>query len=275
MGLCRKLGLIRRPSSRSRTTNKETIAQDDNWSRSTLPIDIRNYSTMSLGGADGLASTPASLSMSTSMAFVDAFKEKIAEGLGSKSKYKDSLPPKAQSALNSPTTNFLPPLKHRSLNTKNTSNPSVTVVNAPSSPSSPLPEPIEEPLKPALKKIRNDGGNSQRSQVLVSSGAAYLQEARKTVTGAPVPASRALRPRFAHRNNTIGAKGATTPGRAEPMARMLVECCSCHFFHDMPAKVYECMAKPDSIVEDKTLGVSAAITTMVKCPWCGHGMATQ
>jgi hypothetical protein len=56
---------------------------------------------------------------------------------------------------------------------------------------------------------------------------------------------------------------------------MLVECCSCHFFHDMPSKVYECMVRPDGVVEDPTLGVSAAVTTTVKCPWCGHGMTTQ
>lgn len=262
-----------RSSSRSRPTSKEAVAQDDSWSRSALPIDLENYSSISLGGADGLASSPALVSTPTSMTFADALKEEIAEELSSRSNSRESLPPRAQSALDLPSANFLPPLKHRSLNPKkNTGKPSVTVVSAPSSP---LSEPVEEPLKPALKKTRNGGSSGQEPQVLVSSGAAYLQEARKTVSGAPVPAARSLRPQFAHRNTTIGAKGATTPGRAEPMAKMLVECCSCHFFHDMPARVYECMAKPDSIVEDKTLGVSAAITTMVKCPWCGHGMTTQ
>jgi hypothetical protein len=61
----------------------------------------------------------------------------------------------------------------------------------------------------------------------------------------------------------------------EPIAKMLVECCNCKFFHDMPSRVYECMANPDTIVEDRVLGVSGAITTMVKCPWCGHGMSTS
>ncbi|KAK7742419.1 hypothetical protein SLS62_010727 [Diatrype stigma] len=263
-----------RSSSRSRPTSREANAQDDNWSRSALPLDLENYSSISLSGADVLASSPALVSTPASMTFADALKEEIAEDLSNKSNYRDSLQPKAHSALDLPSTSFLPPLKHRSLNPKkNTSKLSVTVVSAPSSP---LSEPVEEPLKPALKKSRNNvGGSSQEPQALVSSGAAYLQEARKTVSGAPIPAPRTLRPQFAHRNTTIGAKGATTPGRAEPMAKMLVECCSCHFFHDMPARVYECMAKPDSFVEDKTLGVSAAITTMVKCPWCGHGMTTQ
>jgi hypothetical protein len=61
--------------------------------------------------------------------------------------------------------------------------------------------------------------------------------------------------------------------RMAPIAKMFVECCSCKFYHDMPSKLYECMAKPDAVVEDKLLGISGAITTMVKCPWCHHNMS--
>ena len=61
--------------------------------------------------------------------------------------------------------------------------------------------------------------------------------------------------------------------RLAPIAKMFVECCSCKFYHDMPSKLYECMAKPDAVVEDKLLGISGAITTMVKCPWCHHNMS--
>ncbi|CAK7567399.1 MAG: hypothetical protein SEPTF4163_005363 [Sporothrix epigloea] len=61
----------------------------------------------------------------------------------------------------------------------------------------------------------------------------------------------------------------------KPIAKMLVECCHCKFFHDMPSRVYECMAQPDTVVTDRGLGVSGAITTMVKCPWCSHNMSTQ
>ncbi|KAK4140293.1 uncharacterized protein C8A04DRAFT_15091 [Dichotomopilus funicola] len=58
-----------------------------------------------------------------------------------------------------------------------------------------------------------------------------------------------------------------------PIAKMFVQCCNCKFYHDMPSKLYECMAKPDAVVEDKLLGISGAITTMVKCPWCHHNMS--
>ncbi|EEY17734.1 conserved hypothetical protein [Verticillium alfalfae VaMs.102] len=59
-----------------------------------------------------------------------------------------------------------------------------------------------------------------------------------------------------------------------PLAKMLVECCQCRFFHDMPSRVYECMARPDATAEDSALGVSGSITTSVNCPWCKHGMTT-
>jgi hypothetical protein len=57
-------------------------------------------------------------------------------------------------------------------------------------------------------------------------------------------------------------------------AKMFVVCCNCHYFHDMPSKIYECMVKPDNVVTDADLGVSGVISTRVKCPWCAHGMSS-
>ncbi|KAK0731147.1 hypothetical protein B0H67DRAFT_548962 [Lasiosphaeris hirsuta] len=68
---------------------------------------------------------------------------------------------------------------------------------------------------------------------------------------------------------------AVAEARMTPIAKMFVECCNCKFYHDMPSKLYECMAKPDAVVEDRMLGISGAITTMVKCPWCQHNMSTS
>ncbi|KAK2068242.1 hypothetical protein P8C59_002894 [Phyllachora maydis] len=64
-------------------------------------------------------------------------------------------------------------------------------------------------------------------------------------------------------------------GVGAPMTKVLVECCSCRFYHDMPSKVYECMLNPDAVVQDHSLGISGAITTRVRCPWCQHEMSTQ
>jgi hypothetical protein len=60
----------------------------------------------------------------------------------------------------------------------------------------------------------------------------------------------------------------------QPIAKMFVECCSCHYLHDMPSKIYSCMASPASVVEDRERGVHGVVSTSVKCPWCGHGMST-
>ncbi|KAL2136268.1 hypothetical protein VTI74DRAFT_4503 [Chaetomium olivicolor] len=74
----------------------------------------------------------------------------------------------------------------------------------------------------------------------------------------------------------ISTRNSTTTlaeTRMAPIAKMFVECCSCKFYHDMPSKLYECMAKPDAVMQDPVLGISGAITTMVKCPWCQHNMS--
>lgn len=66
----------------------------------------------------------------------------------------------------------------------------------------------------------------------------------------------------------------TAPLVGAPISKMLVECCHCKFYHDMPSRVYEAMARPDDVVKDKILGVSGQVTTCVKCPWCAHNMST-
>lgn len=60
----------------------------------------------------------------------------------------------------------------------------------------------------------------------------------------------------------------------KPIAKMLVECCHCRFYQDMPSRVYEAMARPDDTIQDQRLGVSGQVTTCVKCPWCAHNMST-
>lgn len=94
--------------------------------------------------------------------------------------------------------------------------------------------------------------------------ASYLQEARKAAPGTAQRHPRA--PRLV---------GGRKEDGIEPVAKMFVECCNCKFFHDMPSRVYECMAHPEARVEDSRLGVSGAISTVVNCPWCKHGMSTQ
>jgi len=59
----------------------------------------------------------------------------------------------------------------------------------------------------------------------------------------------------------------------DPISKVLVVCCSCQHFHDLPQKIYDLMSKPDDIVQDGAFGISGLIGVTVKCPWCGHGMS--
>ncbi|KAK1984918.1 hypothetical protein LZ30DRAFT_779423 [Colletotrichum cereale] len=162
-------------------------------------------------------------------------------------------------------TSFLPKLKHQ---------PLVPRVLAPPPP----------PRSPKRTSINMSIGNTTAQPSPLSDSAwrksvaslktpanpsSYLQEARKSMQG-PSPPAGTTRSNRASRASILPPNG--TP---EPVAKMLVECCGCKFLHDMPSKVYECMANPEGKVEDRNLGVSGIISTTVKCPWCSHGMTTR
>lgn len=264
----------------SQPVARELDTHDDHWSRTTMPIDMESHKGASVlpSRAEAHASSPSLVGTPTSVAFPHEVKGEAEEGPLAAGLQRPDLPPKAHSAVDLPATSFLPPLKHQPLNPRK----ATLGVASNSVPNSPPPESSPEAMAPrpfSLKSSRANSANSQDSMGAMSAGAAYLQEARRS---AP-PSSRALRPGYSPKNShqspassSRNALGSPEPPKGgEPLAKMLVQCCNCQFFHDMPSRVYECMAKPDSIVEDKLLGVSAAITTTVKCPWCAHGMTTQ
>ncbi|KAK2627459.1 hypothetical protein QTJ16_003425 [Diplocarpon rosae] len=163
---------------------------------------------------------------------------------------------------------FLPPLKHQALT--RTSNGEGKTKESPkdkdseherskvASPFSPL---LETPLQPLGRPppIPISTTKSECSSLTSPLSSQYLQNARLTI------------PRTSKTTFLPGPHHQTGP---DPIAKMLVVCCSCKYFHDMPSKVYECMVKPDGVVTDRDLGVSGIISTSVKCPWCGHGMST-
>ncbi|KAL7620726.1 hypothetical protein AAE478_009724 [Parahypoxylon ruwenzoriense] len=258
----------------SRSASREANVQDDSWSRTAMPIDLDNHPETASDDFNGLTASPRLIASPTPVVFVDDAKESLTEEeLATRNPYRHAIPPRAQSALDFHSTGYLPDPKHQLLHPKKAKGgtPPASLPNSP---------PVEladgAPRKSALRMSRKNNSNSEDSSAVVSSGAAYLEEARKAAPiPPPVAASRALRPHYAHKNSSNSVRGTGAPeNRSDPLAKMLVECCNCKFFHDMPSRVYECMAKPDSLVEDKLLGVSATITTMVKCPWCGHGMSS-
>lgn len=62
----------------------------------------------------------------------------------------------------------------------------------------------------------------------------------------------------------------------DPVAKVFVECCLCKYYHDMPSKLYEAMANPESVLGSTVdLGYMGKVSMTVKCPWCKHEMSTK
>ncbi|KAN0094023.1 hypothetical protein V8E51_017207 [Hyaloscypha variabilis] len=122
-------------------------------------------------------------------------------------------------------------------------------------------------VRPPPISVSDTVTKSEGSSPTSAHSSQYLQNARLSIPRAPrSPMKSGFPPAHLPLPQT---------GGPEPIAKMFVICCSCKYFHDMPSKVYECMAKPDNVVKDTNLGVSGVISTSVKCPWCGHGMSTS
>ncbi|KAJ3577647.1 hypothetical protein NPX13_g2919 [Xylaria arbuscula] len=258
-----------------RRTDMEVGVMEDNWTEASAAIDLKQHLASAPIRSAGLVIGSSSAASPISVSFANVPRQNVdREGeLGASRHYPvPPLPPRTQSALDLRSTTKAAQQSSRPQRLDFKSNVAASSVSLPSSP----PDVAEMPRKSALKMSRNNSTNGTEPSIATSMGAAYLQEARKNAPVASASSSRALRPHFSQNNSTGSIRSVMSAGnRGEPLAKMLVECCNCHFFHDMPSRVYECMAKPDSVVEDKSLGVSAAITTMVRCPWCSHGMTTQ
>lgn len=235
---------------------------DDDWSRTAMPLDFEDSAKGDGTDTPSQISTPGS-----STDVVDELKE--TDPRKSRKATRQTMPPRSASASDLPSTYFLPPLKHQSFNPKK----GKARMSSPGLPTPPA-EPADDSRPSSSHKARSHSGSSQEGALV--SASAYLQEARRAVSTAPTLNSRMSRVSNGHRSSASASKIPPVPEpHGEPVAKVLVECCNCKFLHDMPSRVYEAMAKPDSMVEDKLLGVSAAISTTVKCPWCTHGMSTQ
>ncbi|KAK3389112.1 hypothetical protein B0T20DRAFT_397421 [Sordaria brevicollis] len=145
---------------------------------------------------------------------------------------------------------------------RSASTPPVSILKQPRPPMPPVPSSM--PILSALPKH-------------------MLQQSNHSTSNLPPPVSvsrpsaLALAPQgpTAEEKEAAARRAAAGGACSQPFAKILVQCCSCQFFLDMPSKVYECIAKPDAVIEDRALGVSGAIMTMVKCPWCSHKMSRE
>ncbi|RDW73147.1 hypothetical protein BP6252_07054 [Coleophoma cylindrospora] len=153
---------------------------------------------------------------------------------------------------------FLPPLKHQSLERSSKGKEKEVTRQQPSKAAD------EELGGTSLAHSASTTVQGQRPTLTKEDGGQYLQNARLNV----------LRTSPKSKSGSFGSTVGPKPGM-DSIAKMFVVCCSCLYFHDLPSKVYECMTRPDNIVEDKDLGLTGQMTTMVRCPWCEHGMSTS
>ncbi|KAI9648383.1 hypothetical protein NHQ30_003016 [Ciborinia camelliae] len=128
---------------------------------------------------------------------------------------------------------------------------------------------------PALNggESSNSNRNSSSSEKDNNDSSQYLRSARLAI-----PPKKGLRSSSTPQHTAASSAQSlhsNGQGGVEPMAKMFVICCGCNYFHDLPSKLYECMARPEAVVKDEGLGVSGVVSTRVSCPWCGHGMSTK
>ncbi len=194
-----------------------------------------------------------------------------------------------------PALDFLPELKHQPL-----IKPKRTSPLGPPTPGNPEkgPFPATTPAPvPSSPLAHSDSRTSSPTRApepgIMPRSPLRLESNRPPPEGSllrPGPSSRrrTMSPSMhANRPATMGplqfGKGGSSPGlEAKPLAKLFVICCKCHFWHDLPSRLYEMMALPqklsraDEPVSETALGKAkqATLDTMVKCPWCTHYMTT-
>jgi hypothetical protein len=252
------------------------LGQQDGWSRTPTPAELEESKRAQSSGprksifrtsaAPTTSSVPTKNSARTSSTIETAKESKSASSLQRQLSLSRSVStPELQDV------SFLPTLKHQAL-TKPTNKKEKTIssVKKGKQPASAQDPDTRELIKPP--PISSPTSKSEGSSPLSPSGGAYLRDARMSLPH--LPSSSPKSPKQLRFSTQSSTQLATPGSQPEPMAKMFVVCCSCKYFHDMPSKIYECMARPDNVVEDKDLGVRGVISTSVKCPWCNHGMST-
>ncbi|CAD6441998.1 a092ce34-76b9-4849-9a76-5ab66fabef74 [Sclerotinia trifoliorum] len=272
------------------TTPRQYHKFQDSWNQTPLPIRLKdeNGNTTLNGGA---ALKAQSKNPHASLASADPNTEAgVAELQRRLSLNKSSSTTALQNTLN-----FLPKLKHQPLrprkaegrrqiseenNVLGNRNENVGRVKRESASASAYAQYNDSKNSLMSSPVLNGGessnsnGNSsssERDNNNNNESSQYLRSARLAIPPKKGPRS------SAHQMAASSAQSLHSNGQGgiEPMAKMFVICCGCKYFHDLPSKLYECMAKPEAVVKDEGLGVSGVVSTRVSCPWCGHGMSTR
>jgi hypothetical protein len=260
------------PKRPKENTERSTVSNSDGFAMMTGAIPIDDIDS----GRDSWCQTARPLELTededrmktpTGKKTETDFSNAESKGLNSKNNTSDlQRQPSLSRSMSTPEMqdlSFLPTLKHQALTRPQKEKGKVFSRGNRGKQSSTSKE-REESTQKALPSIPHPSTKSEGSSPTSPISSQYLQNARLNIPRPPPKSG------FPHSHNPHQANGGP-----EPIAKMFVICCSCKYFHDMPSKIYECMAKPENVVTDTNLGVSGVISTSVKCPWCGHGMGTK
>lgn len=161
-----------------------------------------------------------------------------------------------------PSLDFLPELKHQSFTKPKRSS---RAVFAPGSPNQPPLSPSQFPLPSSPNEIVRRGDN----QIRISKRTSVIPN---------------------------GPPNGKSSMSTKQIAKLFVICCHCGYWHDLPSKIYEAMALPQSASQEGNLtpgienrsevdqevsadgevtGLQGRIFTQVKCPWCPHFLSTS
>lgn len=174
-----------------------------------------------------------------------------------------------------PSLDFLPRLKHQALvkpkprsHLRNSVVPTDEIAR-PSSSQFPVPAaPMHNALTPANNSAPNLTITAPRS---------------------PKRPTSQLGPRSLTTNDTLDPKRPTGPpnrmstggrpaGLGKTVAKLIVTCCSCTRWIDLPSDLFEAMAMPARLtkLDGSAAGTGEArLDTAVQCPWCAHCMTTH
>ncbi|KAF4634083.1 hypothetical protein G7Y89_g4024 [Cudoniella acicularis] len=237
--------------------NEAMNRSQDSWSRTAMPMDLTDDEERlrTPTGNQPNSDSSATLTDSTQTTKSDEIKRTSSAGV--------QRHPSISRSVSTPELqdlSFLPALKHQALTKPPRKKGKGVIMRKKSGSRASGNKDLIKPPAIPIASIKPEDSSPDSP-----TGGQYLRDARMHIPRPP--------PRSPNRNRFPGGPSTPQPS-VDPIAKMFVVCCSCKYFHDMPSKIYECMAKPDNVVEDKNLGVSGVISTSVKCPWCGHGMST-
>ncbi|RDL42435.1 uncharacterized protein BP5553_02414 [Venustampulla echinocandica] len=263
----RSLHKMRRKAGAGTIPYDEAVNRSrDSWSRSAMPIDFaseEDHHATSTGSLPIPNSSEKRAATFTSGNSQEPSKEHTNELQRQSSISRSASTPELQDL------SFLPTLRHQALTKPPDKKGNGTALKKGKQLASSDHRENKQIFRPP--PIPLPGTKSEGNSPNSPTGGQYLRDARLNIPR-PLPSS-PNRNRFP--SSPSAQLTSTRPQQApEPIAKMFVICCSCKYFHDMPSKIYQCMAQPDNVVEDKALGVSGVISTSVKCPWCAHGMST-